>query len=637
LLTRRLLERGPNFAALLHENWEQPAIWVTASRTFLLENTGVDQLTSSEWALLALTLSTALLLGVLFRRRLNRWSRQHHWQDNFASRFSHSLTMTFTHYAPYLLTSAAAAVFCYFTTKGTQPTPFISVVAYGLPASFLLVSIIRLFLAPCAPAKLFLDVPKTVARVLAQRLILLVLLIFLGYLLFSTLLAQSLPDPALLLTRGVYAAVFILNLIWALWLLGRIPVLAKTLWLRLGLLLILLGALAAEALGYRSLSLAAVRAVMGTLLTLGLLVLLSRLFRELFDSLEDGKLSWQRRLYRALGVKANEPLPGLVWLRFITTTLLWIGAGYLLLRIWGLSEAALLEIRSYLVGGFDVGSLRVIPARLLLAIVIFALLFAFSIWFRGRLKRTWLTKIRMERGAREAMVTLSGYAGAAIALLVALAVAGLEFTNLAIIAGALSVGIGFGLQNIVNNFISGLILLFERPIRTGDWIVVGNTEGYVRRIRIRSTQIQTFDRADVIVPNSELISTQVTNWMLHDSRGRVRVAVGVAYGSDTEKVKAILLEVAAQHPNVITDGSSPKPKVLFRAFGDSSLDFELRCFIKEIDTRLSVISDLNFAIDAAFRKHGIEIPFPQRDLHVRDWPPEGGPAVLTKKREKKKK
>ena len=216
LLTRRLLERGPNFVALLHENWEQPAIWVTASRTFLLKNTGVDQLTSTEWVLLVLALSTALLLGALFRRRLNGWGLQHHWQDNFASRFSHSLTMTFTHYAPYLLTSAAAAVFCYYTTKGTQPTPFISVVAYGLPVSFLLVSIIRVFLTPCAPAKLFLDIPKTVARVLARRLILLVLLTFLGYLLFSTLLAQSLPDPALLLTRGVYAAVFILNLIWTL-------------------------------------------------------------------------------------------------------------------------------------------------------------------------------------------------------------------------------------------------------------------------------------------------------------------------------------------------------------------------------------------------------------------------------------
>jgi small-conductance mechanosensitive channel len=181
------------------------------------------------------------------------------------------------------------------------------------------------------------------------------------------------------------------------------------------------------------------------------------------------------------------------------------------------------------------------------------------------------------------------------------------------------VGIGFGLQNVVNNFVSGLILLFERPIKTGDWVVVGETEGFVKRIRIRSTQIQTFDRADVIVPNSDLISHQVTNWMLYDPLGRIKVRVGVAYGSDTEKVRDILLEVASGHDMVIKDGSAPEPQVLFRGFGDSSLDFELRCHIDHIDYRLLVISDLNFAIDKAFREHGIEIPFPQRDIHVQTW------------------
>ena len=190
-------------------------------------------------------------------------------------------------------------------------------------------------------------------------------------------------------------------------------------------------------------------------------------------------------------------------------------------------------------------------------------------------------------------------------------------------------GIGFGLQSVVNNFVSGLILLFERPIKTGDWIVVGDIEGYVKSIRIRSTQIQTFDRADVIVPNSDLISNPVTNWMLKEARGRIRVPVGVAYGSDTEKVRDILLEVASGHDMVIKDGSAPEPQVRFRGFGDSSLDFELRCHIEHIDNRMLVISDLNFAIDKAFREHGIEIPFPQRDIHVRTWtaPQKGLPTL----------
>jgi len=225
---------------------------------------------------------------------------------------------------------------------------------------------------------------------------------------------------------------------------------------------------------------------------------------------------------------------------------------------------------------------------------------------------------RLNQGAREATVTIIGYLGVALAFVIALAVAGFEFTNLAIIAGALSVGIGFGLQAIVNNFVSGLILLFERPIKTGDWIVVGNTEGYVKRISIRSTMIQTFDRADVIVPNSDLISGQVTNWTLGNTWGRLKIQIGVAYGSDIETVIETLLEVANNNAEVIKGNPKlPDPYALFLDFGDSSLDFELCAIIRDINRRRYVTSDINRAINAAFNKQGIEIPFPQRDLHVR--------------------
>jgi small-conductance mechanosensitive channel len=223
----------------------------------------------------------------------------------------------------------------------------------------------------------------------------------------------------------------------------------------------------------------------------------------------------------------------------------------------------------------------------------------------------------MDRGSKEAMISLTGYLGVAIAFLIALSMAGFELANIALIAGALSVGIGFGLQNIVNNFVSGLILLFERPIKTGDWVVVSGTEGYVKKISIRSTQIQTFDRSDVIVPNSQLISEQVTNWMFRDSIGRIKVPIGVAYGTDPEKVKEILLDIAYQQEFVITQ--SPilgKPWVLFKEFGDSSLNFELRCYIKDVDSRMRAVSAINFEIDKAFRAAGIEIPFPQRDVHI---------------------
>jgi potassium-dependent mechanosensitive channel len=325
---------------------------------------------------------------------------------------------------------------------------------------------------------------------------------------------------------------------------------------------------------------------------------------------------WRRGKW--LGLRPGERTSLLPWLYALTVIAVWVVFVFGLLDIWRFPEATVVQIRRYLLDGFKVGSVDVVPLRIYGSVAVFASLFALSAWIRGRLESRWLIDSTMDRGAREAVVTITGYTGIILSVVIALSVAGVGFGNLALIAGALSVGIGFGLQNIVNNFISGLILLFERPIKTGDWIVVGNTEGYVRSIRIRSTQIQTFDRADVIVPNSELIAGQVTNWMLRDPRGRVRLPIGVAYGSDTQKVREILLEVAKAHVDVIDDGSVPGPRVLFREFGDSSLNFELRAFIRNIDNRINVISDLNFAIDAAFRERGVEIPFPQRDVHIRD-------------------
>jgi len=618
LLAQRLLTRGPSFIALLKDNWQQPAAWLTSTKTFLLMNSGLSDVEAYQLGILGAILVVVGLFAYALRRRALAWVERRQWDRNFSSRFNRALVTTFGHYAPHLLLSGAAAIFFLAVTNDVSPVPFISVVAYGLPVYFLLVTLIHLFLAPCPPGRPFLDYPTHTAKQLARRLKVFVLLAFLGYLLFSTILAQSLPAPALLLARGVFAAIFILNLAWAVWLFGRMPGLAGTRWLRAGLYLVLLATLVTEWLGYRNLSVTILRAVVGTLFALGMLVLFSRLLAEMFDGLDRGRRRWQRALRSVLGLKSGDHFPGLVWLRVTTTVSLWAAFALAALRLWGISETALQQVQGWLIDGFAVGSLKIVPERILLAVIAFALLFTLTGWFRTRLERKWILKTHMDRGAREAVVTMAGYIGIGVALLVGLGVTGVDFSHLAIIAGALSVGIGFGLQNIVNNFVSGLILLFERPIKTGDWIVVGGTEGYVKRIRIRSTQIQTFDRADVIVPNSELISSQVTNWMLYDARGRARVAVGVAYGSDTAKVNEILLDIANKHPSVITDGSAPKPMVLFREFGDSSLNFELRCHIQNIDERLSFISEVNFAIDAAFREHGVEIPFPQRDLHVRD-------------------
>jgi potassium efflux system protein len=593
---------------------------VETIRGFLTRHSGIRRLSLRQWLELGGLVVALLAIGALVRRRLRRWSARHGAGVSFSGRFSRALVAVYGHYVPHFLASIGAALTLLFMTRGLVPVPFVSVVAYGLPFYFLLLSLVHLFLAPYRPGDTLLVLDADLSRALARRLQVLALLIFFGYLLFAILLEQSFPEPALLTSRAVFAGVFVLNLIWVLWLLGHIPRLEELSWFRAGLTLVLLSALAVEWLGYRNLSVFILAAVVGTLLAIGLFLLLSQLVGELFDGLDEGRHRWQRQVRRFIGLKPNGPIRGLAWLRLLATLGLWFGLAVVLLRIWGLSDSGVERLRSYLTDGFTVGSLTIIPARVALAVLSLALVLTVSGWIRTRMERSWLTKTRMDRGAREALVTISGYLGAAAAILLALAVAGVNFGSLAIIAGALSVGIGFGLQNIVNNFVSGLILLFERPIKTGDWVVVGDTQGYVKRISIRSTQIQTFDQADVIVPNSDLISNQVTNWMLRDPRGRIIVPVGVAYGSDTEQVRDIMLAVAKEHPLVITHEPLLEAKVLFRGFGDSALNFELRCFIHYIDQLIQVTSDLNFAIDKAFREHGISIPFPQRDLHVRDWP-----------------
>jgi len=224
-----------------------------------------------------------------------------------------------------------------------------------------------------------------------------------------------------------------------------------------------------------------------------------------------------------------------------------------------------------------------------------------------------LLRIRVEQGVRHAMVRLLHYFIVFVAFLLALSILGFDITKLTIILSALGVGIGFGLQSIVNNFVSGLILLFERPIRVGDSIEITGQWAEIKRIGLRSTTVQTFDQADVIIPNADLVTQQVTNWTLSSRQVRLLVPVGVAYGSDVSLVMEKL--IACANSNHMVE-KTPAPQVLFLNFGESSLDFELRVWV-EAENRLKVNSELHQQIDKSFREANIVIAFPQRDLHIR--------------------
>jgi len=351
----------------------------------------------------------------------------------------------------------------------------------------------------------------------------------------------------------------------------------------------------------------------------GLALLGFTLARTLIDTLLALALAPEHpssaRIRDFLGLEERGGTIALFWLRLLADAALAISVVLLWLVGLGLPWTTLSVWVSALADGVDIGSLHVSFTDLVMAGFAVAAILAVTRFLRHTLEERVLPQTQLGTGAQHSLTASIRYAGLLIASAVGVSTLGLDLSNLALLAGALSVGIGFGLQNVVNNFVSGLIMLVERPIKLGDWVVLGGFEGIVKRINVRATELETFQRSAVIIPNSEVLASAVVNWTHRDHYGRVEIPVGVAYGSDVEQVRDLLLACAKGHPEIT---SLPAPSVLFRDFGSSSLDFELRAYLRDNGGRLRVMSDLRFAIDAAFRRHQIEIPFPQHDLHVRD-------------------
>ncbi len=285
--------------------------------------------------------------------------------------------------------------------------------------------------------------------------------------------------------------------------------------------------------------------------------------------------------------------------------------------LFGVGEPLMAALRSVLAAEWTLGAVSLSPGRVVAFVIAVWLAMKASRLTQIVLNDDVLPKFLLPRGVPNAISTFANYSIVVIGVFVGAGILGIGLSNLALIVGALGVGIGFGLQNIVNNFVSGLILLFERPVQVGDAVQLGAVSGRITRIGFRASQVRTYNGSEVVVPNGELVSTQLINWTLSDRRRRLELSVGVAYGTDPDRVSSMLAEVLETDPEVLVD---PAPIIVFEAFGDSALTFRIMAWIADFENGWKSTHRINVAIARAFAAEGIEVPFPQRDLHVRSMP-----------------
>ncbi len=624
-LQRESLVRGINIFQAISQSITQSHQWVNEIVQISVSRQGIKNIAGDQKLMLLAIIGFSVVLGLMIRKGLGltRWigpvlaRGQEQEQVDTGMRIVAALAMTTRHYIIPILLSFSVGLFISIETFDQVPKPLLTIVLDVLPVLISVFALTYFVYYALPELGLRRDLDRSIARSLQIRVNILASTWFLGYLLTQTILANSLPDSALFIVRAIFGLIICLNVIWIIWQSHNTKGIELTRPILIISSLMLIATLIAEFAGYRNLASLTLQGVVGSLVFYALFQLLYNLSNRLLNDLNEGKSAWQQGLRKSIGADDTDSFPGFIWLKLVVAVSVWLSFIIALLWVWRVPKSDVQLLISKFTLGFSVGSIEIVPARLFEAVIVLILLLAINGWFQRVLENSWLKAGNIAQGAQDSISIISNYVGIGVAIIVALGIAGMDFSKLAIVAGALSVGIGFGMRDIVNNFISGLILLFERPIKKGDWISATGVEGRVKKISIRSTEIESFDRADIIVPNSVLISDNLTNWVHKNRFGRLRIPIGVAYGSDTEKVRDILVEIARKHPAVLIGyPTMDDPKVLFLAFGDSSLNFELRFFVRDILSRMDIQSEINFSIDKTFRENNIQIPFPQRDVHL---------------------
>ncbi|WP_299860999.1 mechanosensitive ion channel family protein [uncultured Hoeflea sp.] len=490
----------------------------------------------------------------------------------------------------------------------------------------------RAVLAPKTPAWRLVNISNGGARLLFPMVIALVIVNGFDYVLSQ--ISQTLGSPVVLTVAQGFFSVLIMALILIAMAAVR-PMLARSgdaadageRWPRVILATLLVagvGLLATALFGYVGLArFAATQIVVtGAILTTMYIGYLSGKAVSEPDAFAHTAVGrWLEARYQLSQISLDQA--GLAAGLLINLLVLFVGLPLIFLQ-WGF-QIQDIELWFYrLMTDIRIGGITISLVGIFFGILLFIVGLIVTRWFQHWLDGSVMSRGRLDTGVRNSIKTGVGYLGVAIAGLIGVSAAGFDLSSLALVAGALSLGIGFGLQNIVSNFVSGLILLAERPFKVGDWVSTSTTEGFVKKISVRATEIETFTRQSIIVPNSELINSPVGNWTHRNKLGRVDVPVGVSYDSDPRQVVSILVEIAGGHDLVL---KNPEPVVHFSGFGESSLDFVLKCHVADVLTGIGVRTELSLRVFERFKAENIEIPFPQRDLNFKLG--ENGEALAT--------
>ncbi len=584
-----------------------------------LKSLGINHFGPRSLTVLGLLLLTGIIFYFALRKKLASLLSGRESPTSIAT---HSL-MTLKIFSPYIITTLIISGYISIMFAGEDPTPSLMPISH-IALGYVLAIMLSYFTLNLPPANMTENWLPILQKKIFLSIFWVLTLMFIRYELIFLLDTQPFTSEQIDIARTLYITIFTSTVLWVTWHIFHLPFfqnkkqflstrIAKLIVISFFLSIILL-----EWMGHHNLSVFLIRSVVLSLLMILILLVSFHFIGKILYRLEDYRFKVSQKLHYYMGVKSHKTLYEITIIKISLYLIILALSIITFMEIWGVSLITIDSIKTGLIEGITLLNIHIAPLKLVMGFMVFAISNIL-----GKLLCAYVahrSNVEHEKETQVAFASILHYITFTVSVLIAMLVAGVNFTGIAIIAGALSVGAGFGLQNIVNNFICGVILLMQKPVKPGDRVVVDETEGFIRKIRILSTQITTMSKEDVIIPNSYLISNPITNYMFRDRLWRVICTVGVAYGSDVDLVKQLLLNVAAQHPEVLQETSN-KPAVLFRSFGDNSLIFELWSIIRDVNKKFHIESDLNFAIDRTFREHGVVIAFPQLDLHVKEVKP----------------